>query len=112
MTAPGENLRINADRLWDSLMEMAEIGPGIAGGNNRQTLTDSDKQGRELFQRWCEEAGLTMAVDKMGTMFMTRPGTDPERCRSMSAPISIPSPQAASMTACSAFWQAWKWCAR
>lgn len=78
MTSPGENLRINGDRLWESLMEMAKVGPGIAGGNNRQTLTDSDKAGRELFQRWCVEAGLTMGVDKMGTMFMTRPGTDPD----------------------------------
>jgi N-carbamoyl-L-amino-acid hydrolase len=76
MAAPGENLRINPDRLWDSIMQMAKIGPGIAGGNNRQTLTDADKEGRELFKRWCDEAGLTMGVDKMGTMFMTRPGTD------------------------------------
>ncbi|MBJ3785868.1 Zn-dependent hydrolase [Devosia sediminis] len=78
MTSPGENLRINGDRLWESLMEMAKIGPGVAGGNNRQTLTDEDKQGRALFQRWCEEAGLTMGVDQMGTMFMTRQGTDPD----------------------------------
>ncbi|TIT80429.1 MAG: Zn-dependent hydrolase [Mesorhizobium sp.] len=78
MAAPGENLRVNSDRLWDSIMEMAKIGPGIAGGNNRQTLTDSDKQGRELFKSWCGEAGLTMGVDQMGTMFMTRPGTDPD----------------------------------
>ncbi|RRI07021.1 Zn-dependent hydrolase [Mesorhizobium tamadayense] len=78
MAAPGENLRVNSDRLWDSIMEMAKIGPGIAGGNNRQTLTDSDKQGRELFKSWCDEAGLTMGVDQMGTMFMTRPGTDPD----------------------------------
>lgn len=78
MTSPGENLRINGDRLWESLMDMAQIGPGVAGGNNRQTLTDSDKEGRKLFQRWCDEAGLTMGVDKMGTMFMTRAGTDPE----------------------------------
>lgn len=78
MSAPGENLRINGDRLWDSLMEMAKIGPGIAGGNNRQTLTDEDGQGRHLFKRWCDEAGLTMGVDQMGTMFMTRPGTDPD----------------------------------
>ena len=46
MAAPGENMRVNADRLWDSLMDMAKIGPGIAGGNNRQTLTDSDAEGR------------------------------------------------------------------
>jgi len=72
-----DNLRTNPDRLWDSLMEMAKIGPGIAGGNNRQTLTDADNQGRHLFKQWCEAAGLTMAVDKMGTMFMTRAGNDP-----------------------------------
>eukprot|EP01035_Chromulina_nebulosa_P064583 gene64583-88350_t len=78
MAAPGENLRINSDRLWDSLMEMAKIGPGVAGGNNRQTLTDSDNEGRHLFQRWCAAAGMSMGVDKMGTMFATRPGTDPE----------------------------------
>jgi N-carbamoyl-L-amino-acid hydrolase len=59
-------------------MAMAEIGPGIAGGNNRQTLTDCDKQGRALFQSWCDAAGLSMGVDQMGTMFMTRPGTDPD----------------------------------
>lgn len=77
MTAhPGANLRVNADRLWDSLMDMAKIGPGIAGGNNRQTLTDEDAEGRALFQTWCEAAGMTMGVDQMGTMFATRPGTD------------------------------------
>ena len=76
MSSPGENLRINGDRLWDSIMEMAKIGPGIAGGNNRQTLTDEDSEGRHLFKRWCDDAGLTMGVDQMGTMFMTRPGTD------------------------------------
>jgi N-carbamoyl-L-amino-acid hydrolase len=77
MTAPGQNLRINAARLWDSLMEMAKVGPGVAGGNNRQTLTDADAAGRALFQTWCEAAGLSMGVDSMGTMFATRPGEDP-----------------------------------
>lgn len=77
MTSPGENLRINGDRLWESLMEMAKIGPGVAGGNNRQTLTDADKEGRELFAKWCEEAGLTLGVDEMGTMFARREGEDP-----------------------------------
>ncbi|MAM10046.1 MAG: Zn-dependent hydrolase [Rhizobiaceae bacterium] len=74
----GENMRVNGDRLWSALMDMARIGPGVAGGNNRQTLTDADADGRALFQKWCEDAGLTMGVDKMGTMFMTRAGTDPD----------------------------------
>lgn len=77
MAAPGENLRINSDRLWDSIMEMAKIGPGVAGGNNRQTVTDEDGEGRHLFKRWCEAAGLEMGLDEMGTMFARREGTDP-----------------------------------
>ncbi|MDB0000039.1 Zn-dependent hydrolase [Amylibacter sp.] len=78
MPALNSNLRINGDRLWESLMEMAKIGPGIAGGNNRQTLTDEDAEGRTLFQKWCEAAGCTMGLDQMGNMFATRPGLDPE----------------------------------
>jgi beta-ureidopropionase / N-carbamoyl-L-amino-acid hydrolase len=78
MAAPGENLRINSERLWDSLMEMAKIGPGIAGGNNRQTLTDEDGEGRKLFETWCKAAGLEMGLDQMGTMVARREGTDPD----------------------------------
>lgn len=78
MSAPEKNLRINGARLWASIHEMAEIGPGIAGGSNRQALTDADGEGRRLFRRWCEEAGLTIGVDAMGTMFATRPGADPD----------------------------------
>ena len=77
MPAPSENLRINPDRLWNSIHELAEIGPGVAGGSNRQTLTDDDARGRTLFQRWCEDAGMTMGLDQMGTMFGRREGTDP-----------------------------------
>ena len=74
--APARNMRINGDRLWDSLMEMAEIGPGVAGGNDRQTLTDADAEGRRLFQAWCEAAGMTMGVDAIGNMFARREGTE------------------------------------
>jgi N-carbamoyl-L-amino-acid hydrolase len=77
MTTRGANLRIAPERLWESLMEMARIGPGVAGGNNRQTLTDADAEGRALFRRWCEAAGMTVALDRMGTMFATRAGEEP-----------------------------------
>ena len=66
--AGNTNLRINGERLWDSLMQMAKIGPGIQGGNNRQTLTDEDGDGRALFQQWCESAGCEMGLDAMGNM--------------------------------------------
>ena len=76
--AINSNMKINGERLWDSLMEMAKIGPGVAGGNNRQTLTDDDAKGRALFQTWCEAAGCSMGLDQMGTMFAYREGTDPD----------------------------------
>ncbi len=65
---------INADRLWSSLMEMAKIGATPKGGVCRLTLTDLDKQSRDLFVRWCEEAGCTVKVDRMGNIFARRPG--------------------------------------
>ena len=77
MSSVGKNFRVNGDRLWESIMEMAKIGPGVAGGNNRQTLTDDDAKGRELFMSWCEKEGLAMGLDTMGNMFARREGTDP-----------------------------------
>src|SRR4029077_15145052 len=76
MPTPADNLRINGERLWDTIHEIAEIGPGVRGGSNRQTLTDADRDGRFLFKRWCEDAGMTVGVDSMGTMFARRKGAD------------------------------------
>ena len=73
------DLRVNGERLWQSLMTMAEIGATAKGGVNRQTLTDEDRRGRDLFRRWCEEAGLSVTVDQMGSMFGHRPGRDQGR---------------------------------
>ena len=78
MKTPSANLEIHSGRLWDSIAEMAKIGPGIAGGNNRQTLTDEDAEGRVLFEEWCRKAGMTLGVDEMGTMFASREGSDPD----------------------------------
>ena len=69
-----ENLRINGDRLWASLMELAQIGATPKGGVCRLTLTDLDKQGRDLVTRWAREAGMTVTIDKIGNGFMRRPG--------------------------------------
>jgi N-carbamoyl-L-amino-acid hydrolase len=68
------DLRSNGNRLWASLMEMAKIGATPKGGVCRLTLTDLDKQGRDLFVQWCKEAGCTVKVDQMGNIFARRPG--------------------------------------
>jgi beta-ureidopropionase / N-carbamoyl-L-amino-acid hydrolase len=70
------NIRIDGERLWNSLMELAKIGATEKGGVCRLALTDLDRQARDLFRRWCEEAGCTVSVDKMGNMFARRPGRD------------------------------------
>ena len=62
-----KDIRINGERLWDSLMVMAEIGATQRGGCNRQALTDEDKRGRDLFANWCEDAGCNVSVDEWGT---------------------------------------------
>ncbi|MEE4146748.1 MAG: Zn-dependent hydrolase [Halieaceae bacterium] len=71
-----EQLRIDGQRLWDSLMEMARIGATGRGGCNRQALTDEDRRGRDLFVSWCRAAGCGISVDEMGNIFARRPGTD------------------------------------
>ena len=69
-----DNLRINGQRLWDSLMELAKIGATPKGGVCRLTLTDLDREGRDLVTRWAREAGMTVTIDKIGNGFLRRAG--------------------------------------
>ena len=71
-----KHLRVNQQRLWDSIMAMAEVGPGLEGGSCRLALTDEDRDGRDLFVKWCREAGCTISIDDMGNIFARREGTD------------------------------------
>jgi len=68
------SIRINAQRLWNSLIEMAEIGATASGGCNRQTLTDEDKVSRDRFVQNCEQASCSIKVDQMGNIFARRAG--------------------------------------
>jgi len=73
------NLRVDGQRLWDSLMAMAEISATGKGGCRRLALTPEDKAGRDLFADWCRQAGMTIGSDRMGNMFARRPGRDDSR---------------------------------
>jgi N-carbamoyl-L-amino-acid hydrolase len=70
------NIAVNAERLWDAIMETAKIGATPKGGIKRLTLTDLDKQVRDWFWAACEAAGCTVTIDDMGNMFARRPGRD------------------------------------
>ena len=67
-------LRVDGRRLWHSLMELATIGATPKGGVCRLALTDLDRQGRDLVTRWAREAGMTVTADRIGNVFMRRPG--------------------------------------
>lgn len=71
-----KTIRINGKRLWDSIMAMAEIGPTKGGGSCRLALTDEDLAARELFSRWCREAGCDIKIDRLGNIFARRAGRD------------------------------------
>lgn len=81
-----QNLTIDAQRLWDTLMETAKVGGTAKGGIKRLTLTDLDREIRDWFKAECEKLGCTVEVDEVGNMFATRPGK-----RSDVAPIAIGS---------------------
>jgi N-carbamoyl-L-amino-acid hydrolase len=69
-----DSLRINGERLWASLMELAQIGATPKGGVCRLTLTDLDKQGRDLVIGWAKDAGMSITIDQIGNGFMRRAG--------------------------------------
>ncbi|MBM3558508.1 MAG: Zn-dependent hydrolase [Alphaproteobacteria bacterium] len=73
MTSP-RNLAIDGDRLWASIMAVAEIGATAKGGSRRLALTDLDREARDLFVGWCRAAGCTVTVDRMGNIFARRAG--------------------------------------
>ena len=69
-------LAIDADRLWASLMELAQLGATEKGGVRRLALSPLDGQARDLFIRWCEQAGCSVTVDAIGNLFARRSGED------------------------------------
>jgi acetylornithine deacetylase/succinyl-diaminopimelate desuccinylase-like protein len=93
------NLTVNGERLWASLMELAQIGATAKGGVCRLAASDLDAEGRRLFIRWCEEAGCTVTVDRSATSSPAVPAATRTWRQSSPAAISTPSRPAASSTA-------------
>lgn len=78
VTAGGSNLVANGERLWASLMRMAEIGALPGGGCRRLGLTAEDSAGRALLIGWARENGYAIGRDRIGNLFIRRPGARPE----------------------------------
>ncbi|TCK04763.1 Zn-dependent hydrolase [Marinobacterium mangrovicola] len=74
-----QGLNINAERLWQSLMAIGDIGhvdvPGSkVGGCHRLALSEKDLRGRQLFIDWCRAEGCSLRIDAIGNLFLRRPG--------------------------------------
>jgi N-carbamoyl-L-amino-acid hydrolase len=67
---------INADRLWQTILDMAEIGPTSDGGSCRLALSPEDASARALLLTWCEPMGLKFEQDAIGNMFLRCEGTN------------------------------------
>jgi len=71
-----DGLRVDAQRLWQRLMSLAEIGATPRGGVCRLALTELDRLGRERFVDWARELGCTLRRDAIGNLFARRAGLD------------------------------------
>ncbi len=67
-------LRVDGARLWQSLMELAQIGATPKGGVCRLALTDLDRQARDRFVQWAGAAGCSVRIDAIGNVFARRAG--------------------------------------
>jgi len=70
-------LRVNADRLWERLMTLAQIGATPAGGVNRQALSAEEVDAWRQVIAWAEASGLVASTDDAGNLFITLRGSDP-----------------------------------
>jgi beta-ureidopropionase / N-carbamoyl-L-amino-acid hydrolase len=73
-----DSIRVDGRRLWQSLMDLAQIGATPKGGVRRLALTDLDRQGRDLVVGWLRDAGASVEVDGAGNIFATRRGRNSE----------------------------------
>ena len=73
---PVNALRVNGQRLWETLMRLATIGATPKGGVCRLALTDLDRQGRDFFVAQARAAGCSVRIDAVGNLFARRAGLD------------------------------------
>jgi beta-ureidopropionase / N-carbamoyl-L-amino-acid hydrolase len=86
MSRAASNLQIDSARLWGTIFETAQFGLTPKGGVRRLTLGPDDKLVRDWFKKACEDAGLEVHVDALGSMFGVRKGRDMSK-----APVGLGS---------------------
>ena len=107
-----QNLRVNGNRLRSTLEDMAKIGGTPGGGVQRLTLSDEDKQARELLVKWLKEMDCEITIDQMGNIFGKRPGKNNDLPTVMSGSHVDSQPKGGASTESWASWGLSKSCGR
>jgi N-carbamoyl-L-amino-acid hydrolase len=69
--------RVDQQRLWDRLMEMARIGAIPGNGVNRAAFSREDIAARKVLISWARARNFAVAMDAIGNLFIRRAGADP-----------------------------------
>lgn len=100
--------RVNGERLWQSLLDMAQFGAIPKDGVTRLALSEEDRMARNQLREWALEAGCSLRIDRMGNMFLRREGTRPDLAPVVTGSTLTPSPTAAVSTVFTACWPGWR----
>lgn len=79
----GRLVDINGKRLLDNIVQLGQVGQDEKGRLTRLAASDADRAGRDIIVKWFKEAGLEVAIDRVGNIFglwrerADDPDTDP-----------------------------------
>src|SRR5699024_8050070 len=68
--------KVNADRLYERILKLANIGKVGDAGTHRFALTNIDKEAQTLVTKWMEEAGMKVRNDDFGNLIGKKEGRD------------------------------------
>ncbi|MFA9557796.1 Zn-dependent hydrolase [Evansella sp. AB-rgal1] len=72
-----EEYKINEERLWNSLMDLAQIGAlPEKQGVTRLSLSEADLEGRKFLIQLMKDCGLHVRIDKVGNIIGKLEGCD------------------------------------
>jgi N-carbamoyl-L-amino-acid hydrolase len=71
-----QRLMVNGERLKNTIEAFADFGRTENNGVTRLSLSEQDVRVRDYFKSCCEELGMTVKIDDMGTMYATLAGRE------------------------------------
>lgn len=69
--------RVDQDRIFQRVLELAEIGKVGETGTQRFALTEEDKEAQLLVSSWMKEAGMCVWHDHFGNLIGRKEGSNP-----------------------------------